>query len=78
MLTKAIFSLLKKESRIKIVTISGLGTGVGQVPYDVCAKQMKQAYNDIWLGKLIFPNTWYEAQKQHQLLYSKSFRDLQY
>lgn len=76
--SKAIFALLKKESRIKTVTISGLGTGVGQVPYDVCAKQMKQAYNDIWLNECTFPNTWYEAQKQHQLLYSKSFRDLQY
>ena len=76
--SKAIFSLLKKESRIKIVTISGLGTGVGQVPYDVCAKQMKQAYNDIWLEKITFPNTWNEAQRQHQLLYSKSFKDLQY
>lgn len=76
--SKAIFALLKKESRINTVTISGLGTGVGQVPYDSCAKQMKQAYNDIWLDKYTFPNTWHEAQKQHQLLYSKSFRDLQY
>jgi O-acetyl-ADP-ribose deacetylase (regulator of RNase III) len=76
--SKAIFALLKKENRINTVTISGLGTGVGQVSYYSCAKQMKQAYNDIWLNKYTFPNTWYEAQKQHQLLYSKSFRDLQY
>jgi len=67
--SKAVFYLLKKESRIKTVTISGLGTGVGQVPYDVCAKQMKQAYTDIWLNEYDFPNTWHEAQRRHQLLY---------
>lgn len=76
--SKAIFYLLKKESRIKTVTISGLGTGVGQVPYDVCAKQMKQAYTDIWLNEYAFPNTWHEAQTRHQLLYSNDYRDLQY
>jgi len=75
--SKAIFYLLKKENRIKTVTISGLGTGVGQVPYDVCAKQMKQAYTDIWLNEYVFPNTWHEAQTNHQLLYSNDYRDLQ-
>ena len=74
--SKAIFSLLKNEDRIKTVTISGLGTGVGKVPYDICAKQMKQAYNDVWLDKYNFPNTWHQAQISHQFLYSKSYRDL--
>lgn len=76
--SKAIFYLLKNESRINTVTISGLGTGVGKVPYDVCAKQMKQAYNDIWLGEYKFPNTWYEAQTTHQLLYSNNYKDIQH
>lgn len=76
--SKAVFYLLKKEPRIKTVTISGLGTGVGQVPYDVCAKQMKQAYTDICLNEYAFPNSWYEAQTRHQLLYSNDYRDLQY
>jgi O-acetyl-ADP-ribose deacetylase (regulator of RNase III) len=76
--TKAIFFLLKRENRIKSVTISGLGTGVGKMPYDICAKQMKQAYNDVWLNKYVFPSTWYEAQRQHQLLYTNSYRDLQH
>ena len=30
--SKAIFYLLKKESRLKTVTIRGLGTGFGKVP----------------------------------------------
>ena len=76
--SKAIFYLLKKESRIKTITISGLGTGVGQIPYDICAKQMKQAYTDIWLNEYTFPNNWHDAQTRHQLLYLNNYRDLQY
>jgi O-acetyl-ADP-ribose deacetylase (regulator of RNase III) len=75
--SRAIFSLLKNETRINTVSISGLGTGVGKVPYDICAKQMKQAYDHVWLEKFVFPDTWSEAQKNHQLLYSKTYRDLQ-
>lgn len=76
---KAIFSLLKNETRIDKVTISGLGTGVGQVPYEVCAHQMKMAYNDVWLGDGELPATWYHAQKAHQHLYkSKNITDLQH
>ncbi|MGO4819457.1 macro domain-containing protein [Flavobacterium sp. W22_SRS_FP1] len=77
--SRAIFLLLKQNHhRINTVTISGLGTGVGKVPYDICAKQMKQAYDDVWLDKFIFPKTWYGAQKKHQLLYSDEYKDLQY
>lgn len=76
--SKAIFGLLKNEKRIETITISGLGTGVGRLPFNVCAKQMKQAYNDVWLNKSTFPNSWHEAQKNHQLLYSNQYRDLQY
>jgi O-acetyl-ADP-ribose deacetylase (regulator of RNase III) len=69
--SKAIFSLLKMENRIKTVSISGLGTGIGQVPYDICAKQMKMAYTDIWLNKYTSPDSWKEAQIRHQFLYYK-------
>jgi len=75
--SKAIFRVLKINNKIKSVTISGLGTGIGQVPYDICAKQMKQAYDDIWLGKGKFPETWSEAQINHQLLYDEDYTDLQ-
>lgn len=76
--SRAIFLLLKQNHhRISTVTISGLATGIGQVPYDICAKQMKQAYDDVWLEKFVFADTWSEAQKNHQLLYSKTYRDLQ-
>ena len=63
--------LLKNEPRIETVTISGMGTGVGKVPYNVCAKQMRQAYDDIWLGKYIFPPTLLNAQMQHSIYSDK-------
>jgi O-acetyl-ADP-ribose deacetylase (regulator of RNase III) len=77
---KAIFKKLKeldRINRVSSITISGLGTGIGRVPYDVCAKQMKQAYEDVWLSKGKFPRTWSEAQINHQLLYDEDYIDLQ-
>jgi O-acetyl-ADP-ribose deacetylase (regulator of RNase III) len=83
--SKAIFLLLKKVEEadnlkdiIKTVTISGLGTGVGKVPYHICARQMKKAYDHFYLDEYEFPKTWREAQINHQLLYGNNFRDLQF
>lgn len=75
---KAIFYLLKnvnakeqfyyEKNAIDTITISGLGTGVGGTSYKICARQMKQAYDDIWLNKYIFPNScWNAVQKQIKL-----------
>lgn len=78
--SKAIFRKLKeldRINRVSSITISGLGTGVGQVPYYICAKQMRQAYDDVWLSKGEFPKTWSEAQINHQLLYDEDYHDLQ-
>ena len=90
--TKAAFVLFKNERNVlrdacggnfrrNITTISicGMGTGIGQVPYDVCAKQMRQAYDDVFLKKNEFPETWGEAQDRHQLLFNNDcMRDLQF
>jgi O-acetyl-ADP-ribose deacetylase (regulator of RNase III) len=66
--SKAIFRVLKQNENIKSVTISGLGTGTGDVPFRVCAKQMRQAYEDVWLSKDIFPDTLRISMKKHQSL----------
>lgn len=66
--TRAIFLLLKNEPRINTVTISGLGTGVGRVPYNICAKQMRQAYDDVILGLYKSPETWEETKSRHNNL----------
>lgn len=50
------------------VTISGLGTGIGQLPYNICARQMRLAYNDFWVGKNYFPETCDEAEYKHQII----------
>jgi hypothetical protein len=69
---------IKTHTNINTVTISGLGTGVGRVEYDVCAKQMRQAYDDVWLGLYQPLPTWWQTQKTHQELYTDTFRDLQF
>lgn len=83
--SKAIFNTLLDIKSVGLpihkVTISGLGTGVGQVPFDVCANQMKMAYDEIWLGRYDMPRTWFEAQQRHQMLYYMDLnktRDLQH
>jgi len=63
---------------VQRVAISGMGTGVGQFPAKICAKQMKQAVDDVVLGKFEFPESWSEAQRRHQLLYGENYRDLQH
>ncbi|MBI3243692.1 MAG: macro domain-containing protein [Chloroflexi bacterium] len=63
--------------KVKTVAIPGMGTGVGKVLPEVCARQMKQAIDDI-NGQHRFPLTWSEAQRRHQLMYSETYRDLQH
>jgi O-acetyl-ADP-ribose deacetylase (regulator of RNase III) len=62
---------------VKSVVFSGLGTGVGRVPPFICARQMRQAVEDVNSASP-FPESWGEAQRRHQLLYSDGFRDLQW
>ena len=85
--TKAVLVLLKYgifsngsliREKVNKIAIPGMGTGVGRLPYEICALQMKKAVDDIYYEKYTFPKTWYEAQKNHQLLYRKSTSDLQF
>lgn len=65
---RAILLVLKQHSEINTVSIPGLGTGVGQVNYHVCAAQMKQAYDDIWLNNYTYPQTLRDASVRHDNL----------
>jgi O-acetyl-ADP-ribose deacetylase (regulator of RNase III) len=65
------------ESVISSVAFPGLGTGVGQVDPDTCARQVRAAIEDVVLGRRAFPRSWAEAQERHQLLYTDRVRDLQ-
>lgn len=66
------------SDKVKTIALPGMGTGVGQLPPEIFAKQMKRAVEDIIEERCVFPNSWWEASQQHQLLYSDSSRDLQY
>lgn len=62
---KAIFLALKKNPQIKSVAIPGLGTGVGGVTPIECARKMRMAYEDFYLGRYTFPRTLNQASLKH-------------
>lgn len=72
--TKAILNCVINNnnlfSKINTITIPGLGTGVGRVDYAMCARQMRIAYEDIFVNEIKFPNSWRSAQLKHMDLYS--------
>jgi O-acetyl-ADP-ribose deacetylase (regulator of RNase III) len=85
--TRAVL-LLPKEGRfpaggrvadaVQSVAFPGMGTGVGRVPADTCARQMGGAFEDAWLGTFRMPTSWAEASERHQLLYTDRPTRLQY
>ena len=69
----------KVKDHIETVAFPGLGTGVGRVPFAVCARQVRAALDEILLAdKLALPRSWSEASERHQLLYTDRLRRLQY
>jgi O-acetyl-ADP-ribose deacetylase (regulator of RNase III) len=62
---------------VESVAFPGLGTGVGRVGPNTCARQVRAAIEEIVLGRGHYPRTWAEAQQRHQLLYTDRVRDLQ-
>jgi O-acetyl-ADP-ribose deacetylase (regulator of RNase III) len=88
---RAVFLLVKKgkftqgehtgqniAEYVESIAFPGMGTGIGRVPVEVCARQMRAAIDEILLGKFKFPNSWAEASERHQLLYADRARDLQF
>ncbi|MCP5097927.1 MAG: Appr-1-p processing protein [Chloroflexi bacterium] len=85
--TRAVLLLIKYGSfsedkliseKVNRVAIPGMGTGVGKFSPETCAKQMKQAVDDVIMDRYTFPTSWSDAQKRHQLLYKDNYRDLQF
>jgi O-acetyl-ADP-ribose deacetylase (regulator of RNase III) len=64
-------------AHIQSIALPGLGTGVGRVPANVCAHQVRTAYDDVWGPNRPFPDSWAEASERHQLLYTDRLRRLQ-
>lgn len=65
-------------SYVQSVAFPGLGTGVGRVGPDTCARQVRAAIEEVVLEKHGFPESWAHAQQRHQELYTDRFRDLQH
>ncbi|MEZ4336572.1 MAG: macro domain-containing protein [Sandaracinaceae bacterium] len=65
-------------SRVRRVAFPGLGTGIGRVPPEVCARQVRAAIDEVVLGITAFPRGWDDAQERHVRLYADAARDLQY
>lgn len=64
--------------RVKSIAFPGLGTGVGQIGFNTCARQVRSAIDDVLLGKYRVPQSWAEASERHQLLYTDRVRSLQH
>lgn len=63
---------------IQTIAFPGLGTGVGKVGFNTCARQVRQAVDDIILENYEMPKSWAEASEKHQLLYTTKLKRLQY
>jgi O-acetyl-ADP-ribose deacetylase (regulator of RNase III) len=64
--------------RLRIITFPGMGTGVGRVPAETCARQMRAAVDEFLLDGYRMPRSWAEASERHQLLYTDQPTRLQY
>lgn len=67
----------KVADYVDTVAFPGLGTGVGRVGPNTCARQMRAAVDAAVLDQEVFPASWVEAQHRHQGLYTNRIRDMQ-
>ncbi len=59
------------------IAFPDLGTGVGRIGPNTCARQVRAAIDAVLLGRNDFPLSWADAQARHQSLYTDRLRDLQ-
>ena len=62
---------------IRTIAFPGLGTGVGRIGPQTCARQVRQAIEDVLHRPAQLPRSWAEASERHQLLYTDRPRNLQ-
>jgi O-acetyl-ADP-ribose deacetylase (regulator of RNase III) len=63
---------------VQSVAFPGLGTGVGLIGPNTCARQVAAAIEEVVGGGNSFPQSWADAQARHQLLYTDRVRNLQH
>lgn len=62
---------------VKRVAMPGLGTGVGGIGANNCARQVAAAYADIVLDAFEMPTSWAEASERHHRLVTDDPTELQ-
>jgi O-acetyl-ADP-ribose deacetylase (regulator of RNase III) len=84
---KAILVLIKEKTfddglfirdKVKTIAISGLGTGVGQVPPLVAARQMRIAWEDVVNEKYKTEEGWEEMRSNYAYFFTHDEKDLKY
>ncbi|MGF6227362.1 O-acetyl-ADP-ribose deacetylase (regulator of RNase III) [Inquilinus ginsengisoli] len=63
---------------LRTIAFPGMGTGVGRVPAEICARQMRVAVDEFLLEGYRMPTSWAEASERHQRLYTDRPTRLQY
>ncbi|NDJ60208.1 MAG: Appr-1-p processing protein [Chloroflexi bacterium] len=56
------------KAKVQTVAVPGLGTGVGRVPPEICARQMYAALDDHLWGQRHFPGSWLAAVRTQERL----------
>lgn len=74
--TRAALLVATENKAIETIAIPGMGTGAGQTSPNICAKQMKRAYDSVFSTGPEFPTTWRQAQKEHYGLATLSGTDI--
>ena len=75
--TRGTYAGDKVADYVGSIAFPGLGTGVGRVGPETCARQVRAAIDGVVLGLGVFPVSWADAQARHQGLYTDRVRDLQ-
>jgi O-acetyl-ADP-ribose deacetylase (regulator of RNase III) len=58
----------QRPGSIKSVACPGMGTGTGEMPVGICAKQMREAWNEVEGGQEFRPSGVNDALVQHYRL----------
>ncbi|GAB4200337.1 MAG: macro domain-containing protein [Roseiflexaceae bacterium] len=51
---------------LRSVAMPGLGTGVGSVAPEVCARQVRAAFEDVLLERFVAPQSWGQVLQRHE------------
>jgi O-acetyl-ADP-ribose deacetylase (regulator of RNase III) len=85
--TKAMLILLREgkfedgtaiRDKVQTIAVPGLGTGVGQVPPLVCARQMRIAWEDVMADKHKTDKGWEEMRSNYAYFFTHDEKDLHY